>query len=1054
MRELLQRKYLISFFYLIVCIVGFSTWVNIPVENAPELNLPRITVFYSWGNTAPEIVEQEITRKVESAANNLRDVREVRSITQSGRSQVTITFNKKAPVEFRSLELREQLFGVEESLPESVSPAQISRSVPEELEDQQTFIVYTLSGDLPGKALLEYARQSIKIRLLGLEGISDVDLEGVDDPALTIEFDRSAIEKYKLSATAITAEIRDKLSWRTSGFIDSGESRLSLTLPPDFKNVTDISNLKISIPGSIRQLRLSDIATVSINDYPSKSIRRVNGSNALTIRLNKEPGADAISLAERSLTEIEEIKKVLPAGMTLRLQVDSTEELREQFDQLANQAIFSGLLVFIVVLLFIRKVRAPIVIVGSILFSLLLSITSLYLLDYTLNVITLAGLTIALGMLIDNAVVVFEQINPGLPSVRSNRIEHVRKELPNSLVPVLGSTFTTVGIFIPLLFALDELRLFLLPLAIALTITLISSVIIAFTWIPYSLIWLTPDSTRQKVKSKRTKRGKVKRLILNLIFIRNKLRWVFTIGLIFVIGIPLFVIEQPEEWDETLWPEFTQIYFNNRDDIDPWIGGVTYKFTKETFFGSPWRRDTEERISVYIQSPQGTPLAEIDKIVKNFEEIAKPYEEAFSYYEAQLSEDFGAYINFSVKNEYLNEVAPYYFLGEAMYLGAQTGNVATSVTGFGQSSSTGFGGGSSSQRITLTGYSYNELYDLARDIQRRLEKNRRVREVDINNSSYYNRDDFYQYNLELNDKKMVANGLNRREVLNALVMDINPENSMGKVEFEGQEMYLISKTKGERLYEEDLMENTRISNASNFDLRTYGSITKEKALTEIRRVDQSYERVITFNFLGNYRMAEDFTKTMLEEVPIPVGANIRYGFTGFSFNDDEQTGNLWLIALLSILSVWMIVSALLESWKGPLFVILTIPFAAVGIMTATLVNDLSFDRGAIAGALLCVGVVVNNAILLIHQRRIERLNGVRGVRAWYKVFRNKMRPILITTTTTVMGLLPMVIYGTDEFWQNLAIVVIWGLLFSTILLFLFSGLWDRKLTNFKSSIRA
>lgn len=141
----------------------------------------------------------------------------------------------------------------------------------------------------------------------------------------------------------------------------------------------------------------------------------------------------------------------------------------------------------------------------------------------------------------------------------------------------------------------------------------------------------------------------------------------------------------------------------------------------------------------------------------------------------------------------------------------------------------------------------------------------------------------------------------------------------------------------------------------------------------------------------------------------------------------------------------MIVSALLESWSGPLFVILAIQFSAIGIMLGTLTNDLSFDRGAIAGALLCIGVVVNNAILLIHQRKIEREQGIGGVRAWYYVFRTKMRPILITTTTTVMGLLPMIVYGTDEFWQNLAIVVVWGLLFSTGLLFVFSGLWDRKL---------
>jgi len=286
-------------------------------------------------------------------------------------------------------------------------------------------------------------------------------------------------------------------------------------------------------------------------------------------------------------------------------------------------------------------------------------------------------------------------------------------------------------------------------------------------------------------------------------------------------------------------------------------------------------------------------------------------------------------------------------------------------------------------------------------------------------------------------------------MLSALAMDINRENSLGKVEFEDQEMYLISRTENDRLYEEDLMERMRKSKDLSFDLEAFGTITKERALTEIRRADQSYERVITFNFLGNYRMAQNFTETMLEEVPVPVGAKIKYGFSGFSFNDDEQTKNLWLIAMLSILSVWMIISALLESWSGSLFVILTIPFSAVGIMLGTLANDLSFDRGAIAGALLCVGVVVNNAILLIHQRKTEGERGIGGVRAWYKVFRQKLRPVLITTTTTVMGLMPMVIFGTDEFWQNLAIVVIWGLLFSTALLFLFSGLWDRKLIRDK-----
>ncbi|MFA5667846.1 MAG: efflux RND transporter permease subunit [Balneolaceae bacterium] len=1039
MEELFRRKYLISFFYLMVCIVGYSAWKGIPVENAPELNLPSITISYYWGSTAPEVVEKEITRKVESAANRLRDVSKINSITEEGRSSVSVQFTKNAPVEFRALEIREYLHSLEQTLPANVNPAQITRQVPEEIQDQQTFMVYSLSGNLPARELLEYAQQTIKTKLLGLEGLTDVRLQGVESPALFIEFDRDKLEKFELSGRQILAQVRTKLNWRSSGIIDAGSARISMIIPPDFENTADISSMRIEIPGSLKQLYLSDIAHVYVGDYPSKSIRRINGSPALTIDMVKESGADAMSLAKTVIEVMKEVENNLPSEMDLRLQVDSTEKLREQFDQLGNQAMFSALLVFLVMLLFIRKIRAPFVIIGSVVFSVLMSITVLYMSNYTLNVITLAGLTIALGMLIDNAVVVFEQVNPGLPVTKEERIAHIKNELPKSVVPVLGSTFTTVGIFIPLLFALDELRIFLMPLAVALTITLVSSVIIAFTWIPYALIWLTPALQRTKVRSKKSLSSRLQRPLLLLLIWRNRLRWIFILVLIATIGIPLFLIKTPEWNDETKWPEFTKIYFDNRNEIDPWIGGVSYRFKKDTYFGSPWRGSSDETVNVYIRTPQGTPLSEIDKIVKNYEAIAKPYAHSFNYYEARLSEYFGATLTFSINSDYLYSPAPYYFLGEAMYLAARTGNVATSVSGFGDGISTGFGGSSSSYTIRLTGYSYDELYDLAREIERRLSKSRRVREIDINSSSYYSRDDFYQYELELNEEELLAKGLNRREVLSALAIDINPVNSFGRVEFEGQEMFLIGRSEAQNSYEEDLMNKVRTSSASSFNLSSIGRINKRKALTQIRRTDQSYERNVTLNYLGNYRMGNEYVEGVLKEVPVPVGAKIDFGRRFFSSGNDKNTANLILVALLSILSVWMIVSALLESWTGPLFVLLTIPFSLVGIMIGTLVNSISFDKGAIAGALLCIGIVVNNAILLIHHRDMEKKRGVKGLRCWFNVFKSKMRTVLITTTTTVVGLLPMIYYGTDDFWQGLAVVVCWGLLFSTGLLFLLAG---------------
>ena len=150
--------------------------------------------------------------------------------------------------------------------------------------------------------------------------------------------------------------------------------------------------------------------------------------------------------------------------------------------------------------------------------------------------------------------------------------------------------------------------------------------------------------------------------------------------------------------------------------------------------------------------------------------------------------------------------------------------------------------------------------------------------------------------------------------------------------------------KGERSYEEDFMNTIRNTQTASFNIGEIAEIKKEKALNQIRRTNQAYQRTISLNYLGNYRMGREYIESVIEETPVPVGTSIEFGNFSFSFNDEEQAKNLWLIALLSILSVWMIVSALLESWSGPLFVISAIPFCGIGIMLGTLANDLAFDR--------------------------------------------------------------------------------------------------------------
>lgn len=1050
--RLFNRRYFISLSYVLVVVIGIVAWQQIALEMSPDLSLPSITVNYSWGSTSPEVMEQEVTRQVEQAANRLRDVERIESISREGRASITITFSRNAPVDYRKVELQEYLFSLQETLPPNVRQPSISRRVPDELQEMQTFVVYSLSGDRPVRQLLEYGRRNIKLSLLGIDGIADIEINGARDPALTVEFDTDLLERYSINPRQVLSTIRSNLQWRSSGYVESSGKRISMLVEPQFSEVSAIRELPLEIPGSPRTIRLKDIADVSIQDYPAKSLKRINGSPALSVNFIKESGADAIGLAEQIRTRMNEIAQVLPADMNIQLEQDATEELRQQFGNLQYQAVISLLVVFCVLLLFIRRLRAPFVILGSILFSLLMSVSILYFIGYTLNIITLAGLTVSLGMIIDNAVVVFEQVNPDLPVDHEQRLSHIQQQLPRALVPVLGSTFTTVGIFIPLFFAMEELQLFLVPLAVALSLTLVSSVLISLSWIPYALIWIVPDPGKQENRGwgglKNGLFWSLRRYLLGMFAWRRKLRWLFYAALIAAVGIPLFAIETPDWEKGTAWPEFTQVYFDNRDDIDPWIGGVTYRFFNETYFGSPWGgRDRQQRVYVSIQTPQGTPLEEIDKMARNFETIAKPYEEAFSFYETQLSEYSGARMIFYIKDEYLSRPQPYQFYAEAMYLAARTGNSAISVSGLGDGISTGFGSSSSSHRITLTGYSYDALLELARNLRGRLMQNRRVQNVDIHGTgSWRSRDDLYQYYLQLNDRQLALHGLNRQDLVSAISLDANPVNPFGQVELSGQQMYLIGRNKNRQNNSSQLMNEKRFSPSDStlFSLNEVASLGREKSQSMIRREDQSYRRVVSVDFLGPYRLGRDYVESVLEQTPVPVGMDMEFGSSGFfSMGSEENTRNLLLMLGLTILSVWMIVSALLESWVDPLVVILAVPLSLLGVMLGSLYHDLAFDRGAIAGTLLCVGVVVNNSILLMHEKQHMRSLGIFGLRSWLYVYKNKMRAVLITTLTTIGGLLPLVYMQGSDFWQTLATVVVWGLGSSTLLILLLMGVWER-----------
>jgi hydrophobic/amphiphilic exporter-1 (mainly G- bacteria), HAE1 family len=1026
-----------------VVTVGVTAWMNIPMELSPDVQLPSVTVSHRWGSVSPEVVEQEVTRKVEQSASRLRDVESISSVTREGFSSVTIRFRKNAPVDFRAVELQESLHALRENLPPSLIQNPISRSVPRELAGMQTFMVYTLHGELPPRALLELAEQRIRLPLMGLQGLSEISLSGVRQPALAVIFDTRAMERYGLDPAGLLQQVRQHLQWQSAGFAEEPAGRLTILIPPRFSNTEEIAAMLLPLPGSDRLIRLSDVARIEMQDYPERERRRINGNPSLTIRFDKEPGADALSLAAEITQRVAGISTSLPEGVSLRLQQDNTERLRLQLSELQTQSLYSISAVFLVLLLFIRRFRAPFIILGSILFSLLIAVSLLLISGYTINVITLAGLTVAIGMIIDNAVVVFEIVNPGLPQGRDQRISHIRKNLPRALVPVLGSTLTTVGIFVPLLFALEANRQLLVPLATALTYTLSASVLVSLTWIPYALIWLLPATIRERVSFRQMRTDGLFRKVnlLRIFWWRRRFRWVLMLLLVAAIGIPTFTLDEPK-WEGESWARtITAPYFNNKRVVDSWIGGITYRFFNDTFFGEPWGRLQGEQVFISINPPQGTPLDELDKIARNFELIAEPYRHTFEYFETIVSEQNGARLNFHIEPDWLSKADPYRFYAEAAYLAARTGNTRISVSGLGDPFFSG-GGSSSSASIVLRGYSYTELEQTARELGRRLERNRRVQNVDINQTGFWGRNDLEQYVMRLDDRALMARGMDRASVLDMLQVDINPENIAGRVEFQGQQLYLMGISQGLDSYWMDFRDRPRLQSGGSFTVGEVADLRRLPVMNDIRREDQAYSRGIGYEFMGPSEMGRNFREQIISDFPFPIGVTVQEQ-TFWGFGGAENRRNMLFIALMALLSVWMIVSALLEKWRDPLIVILSVPLALLGVMSGVLYHELNFTQGAIAGTLLSVGVVVNNAILLMHEKERLRRAGIWGLRSWVYVYRSRFRAVLITSTTTIAGLVPMIIFGTDPVWTHLAVVVSWGLGFSTVLLLLLTGMFGR-----------
>lgn len=1003
-RVSLRRPVAVAMGYLSVALLGVAAFRNIPLELFPDTRLPRLTVSATWRGASPETIEAFVTSPIEAAVQLVPGTEKVVSTSYEGSASIEVWFARDTDMDFARLDLSERLATLEENeLPPGVDRIAVQPYLPAEVREQRRpFLQYTFTGSRTLEFLRRHLEDQVAPELRRIEGVALATVLGGRDRLLEVELDKDLMAAFNLNPYVVASKIRDLDLAREAGAVRSGDSEWTVTIQNRASSTQDVRNAILTTTED-RTVRVSDVAVVRDTHEDVVSHYRVNGRPAVRLFLRKEIGANTVRVADRVKERIAVLERSLPVNTRLVLDSDESEQIRRQLSDLRNRALASVAVIFTVLLLFLRSVRSSLVVFATIAFSVLIALNLIYWTGLSLNIFTLMGLAMGFGLIVDNSIVVLENIyrrwQRGRPAT-----DAVSRGARHVVLPVLAATATTLIVFAPFVYMQDELRIYYLPMAVVVAMTLLASLVVAFSLIPALAGKLLP--ARRHAAEMPSSPGPARAPLYERFYrglVVRSLRWPWAVV---AIGALL-------------------------------LGGSGYLFEKNVVRGVTWGGGWGQQtyVAINISLPRGSDLERVDELTGYFEDRLRLMPEV-KQFESNV-QGTRSYTNVFFRDELEHTNVPVRIKDQlyAFSLGFTGADVR--VYGYGPSFYGG-GGGAPQFRIQVLGYNYEEVRDIADDIGSRLERLPRVRDVDTNTQGGWGRRE-RTAEFAVGVRRDVAAFQNMpvdnlsRQVLAAVRGDAGASTlKMG-----GDEVDYAVKLEDSRDIDVHELAETMILNADGVPVRLGDVVDIESrdVLAEIRREDQQYERTVSYEFRGSYKYGDLTSDAVVSLTEVPPGYTVQRR-DAFRVSREEKN-QMRLVLIVAIVLVYMVTAALFESFLLPLCVLLTVPMALIGVFGLFLALDTPFTREASIGVIMMGGIVVNNAILLVHH--VNRIRVARGLGlhdALVEGTVERVRPILMTAATTITGMLPLVLFSTSanaNIWNALAYTLIGGLLSSTFL---------------------
>lgn len=969
---------------LAVLALGIVSVRSLTIDLFPKIDLPVAVVATSYQDAAPQEVENLISRPIESSVSTVEGIETVQSQSQSGSSLVLMMFSNGTDLDQALLDVRESIDQVKGALPDRAGDPRIMRFNP----DQLPVMWVGLTGK-DAAALTEIADDQIVPFFERQGGVGSVSLEGGKEREIQLILNQSKLTQYGVTAQTVTQTLSSANQSASVGTVEKGNQDLQLRLTGEFDSIEDIKQTIIQTEAGTK-IHVEDVAEVKDTYKDESSVTLVNGKPSVVLSVMKKTDSNTVDVAKNIQESMDEIKADLPDDVDLNVVIDTSEFIQMSIKSVVQNILIGGIISIFILLLFLKSIRATIVIGLSIPIAIITTFSLMYFTGETLNVLTLGGLALGLGMMVDSSIVILEHIYT-YRQRGYNLIDSAIKGASELAPAVIASTTTTLVVFLPIIYVEGIASDLFTPLALAVSFSLITSLVVAVTLVPM---------LSSKLLSKAMENG-------------GRRYW-FDRFLDWVNGKYRSVLK---------W-----VLGHRKTTIAATLLAIVASLALTPFIGAEFIPSADQgQMEVRIETDQGSSLAHTEEITEKVNKKLADYEDIMeTNYVSIGGGDFGEggstnsavftiqLIPSGEREKSTDQVVQQMDKDLSDIPGAEI--TVSAMDG-------GMGTGDPIQ-IQLNGPEHEVLSQLADQVVKEISDVKGVYNAESGAA-----EGVPQMNIVIDDERAAMYGLSQEQILGQIQLQFTGQVAT-KYREDGQEMDVtLMYPEDKRSSISDLQDmKIQSSSGATIPLEEVAEFDEMNGPATLLRENQQPQMNVTSQVVDrDLGSVVSDVESNLEGLNLPEGYTYEIG--GQAEDMAKSFGDLAIALIFSIFLVYAVMAIQFENFLFPLIIMFAMPTTVVGVLLGLFIAGIPLSIPAFIGIIMLAGIVVNNSIVLVDYINILRRKGKDRYEAILEAGPSRLRPILMTTLTTILAMVPLAFALGEgaETQQPLAVTIIFGL---------------------------